>query len=161
MHDQSAPAPAAPAKKSSMFWLLLLGAAVVILVIGMLVMNSQRNAAIQRLEDVATGQANPEANAEEAQRVLRQLRAVYDLPEDIEPTVATIVDVEALKKINTFYASAKNGDHLIVTANRAILFDSQAGRVIDVVPVTIQPPKGASSAGSAASTANAPVRAAQ
>src|SRR4051812_31133404 len=61
----------------------------------------------------ASDQPDPKAAAE---AVLQKLRTVYALPDTPEPAVATIADVEALKKQNPFYAKARNGDSLIVTA---------------------------------------------
>lgn len=55
------------------------------------------------------------------------------------PTVATIVNAEELKKDNPFYAPAKNGDHLVITRTRAILYDPAADKILDVVPVQITP----------------------
>ncbi len=76
---------------------------------------------------------------EEARKVVAQLRKVYALPDGIEPTVAAIVDVETLRKKNAFYNTAKNGDYLVVTTERAILFDAKEGKVLDVIPVQLQP----------------------
>jgi len=75
---------------------------------------------------------------EEARRIVAEVRELIDIPADVEPTVATIVDVELLKQRNPFYEKAKNGDNLIVTPTRAILYDSKEKKIIDVVPVQIQ-----------------------
>jgi hypothetical protein len=72
-----------------------------------------------------------------SQRVLERVRAHMDITMDPEPTVATIVDVDALKASNEFYAPAKNGDHLIITQRRAILYDPDRDIILDVVPVII------------------------
>lgn len=85
------------------------------------------------------GGNNPE-NVEEAKRIIEKVRQHIDIPTDVEPTVATIVDVEALKARNEFYKNAKNGDNLIVTPTRAILYDVERDMIIDVVPVQLQPP---------------------
>jgi hypothetical protein len=76
---------------------------------------------------------------EEAKKVIAKLRAVYALPEGAEPTVAAIVDVDTLRQKNAFYAKAKNGDYLVVTTERAILFDATQSKVLDVIPVQLQP----------------------
>ncbi len=89
-------------------------------------------------------------NQETAKRIVEQVRKLYALLPGMEPTVATIVDVDALRKRNAFYEKAKNGDYLIVTNDRAILFDAKANVIIDVVPVQIQQPQTSSSAASAA-----------
>ena len=89
-----------------------------------------------RLEQLQTG-STPQ-NREKAQRIVRKVRALMEIGE-VEPTVATIVDVEALRKRNAFYNKAKNGDFLVVTPDRAILYDETRNVIIDVVPVQIQP----------------------
>jgi len=89
---------------------------------------------------------DPTKNQETADIIVKELRNLMDIPEDIEPTVATIVDVEILKEKNPFYAKAENGDHLIVTPTRAILYSSKTKKIIDVVPVQLEPVAGEGSA---------------
>lgn len=90
---------------------------------------------------VPVDEQSAEQNQEEADRIVAQLRKIYSIPEDIDPTVATIVDVETLRERNPFYASAQNGDHLIVTLERAILYSSEKGQILDVVPIQVQQAK--------------------
>ena len=85
-------------------------------------------------------------NQELANQIIAEVRALIDMPTDIEPTVATIVDIDALRARNPFYNKAENGDYLIVTTDRAILFDADRNIILDVVPVQIQPPAQKSSA---------------
>ena len=81
---------------------------------------------------------SPERRGSEvAQEVLGKVRQLIDIPTDPEPTVATIIDVEALRQSSEFYNKAENGDHLVITENRAILFDPDRGIILDVVPVSI------------------------
>lgn len=70
-----------------------------------------------------------------ADHVLQNARMLMDIPNDPAPTVATITDVDALRKTNEFYNKAQNGDNLIITANRAILYSPTKNIIIDVVPV--------------------------
>ncbi len=77
-------------------------------------------------------------NQELADQIIDQVRTMYNLPEGIEPTVATIVDIELLREKNPFYDKAENGDHLLVTADRAILFSSSKNMILDVIPVQLQ-----------------------
>jgi hypothetical protein len=86
----------------------------------------------------------PNNGKETADQILKELRNLIDIPEDIEPTVATIIDVELLRAKNPFYEKAENGDHLIVTPTRAILYSSKTKRIIDVVPVQLEPVAGGS-----------------
>lgn len=129
-----------PAAKPRPFVAILVVALLVLLAVTMF--NLQ--AAKQQLERMTVrmdgqGAANVEQSKEEARKVIAQLREVYALPADTEPTVAAIVDVEALRAKNAFYNSAKNGDYLLVTTERAILFDAKQGKVLDVIPVQLQP----------------------
>lgn len=74
-----------------------------------------------------------------ADEVLSKLREHIDIPSDPQPTVATIIDVDRLRETSDFYKTAKNGDNLILTENRAILFDSERNIIIDVVPIVLNP----------------------
>lgn len=74
-----------------------------------------------------------------ANEVLTKLRNHIDIPAEPQPTVATISDIDRLRETNQFYSKAKNGDHLIITETRAILYDAERDIVIDVVPVRINP----------------------
>jgi len=60
------------------------------------------------------------------------------LPQDEDPLVATIQDVEALVKDAPFYSDAKNGDKLIVYKQKAIIYDPVSNRLVNVGPVFIQ-----------------------
>ena len=75
---------------------------------------------------------------EKAARIVEKVRRLMEIG-DIEPTVATIVDVEKLRERNPFYNKAENGDFLIVTAERAILFSEKQNKILDVVPVQVAP----------------------
>lgn len=92
----------------------------------------------QQLEQLKSGD-NPQ-NVEAAKQIVDRVRKLITIPNDVDPTVATIVDVNALKSKNEFYKNAKNGDHLIITPTRAILYDPQKNIIIDVVPVQLQAP---------------------
>ncbi|MBT5237025.1 hypothetical protein HOL63_01485 [Candidatus Peregrinibacteria bacterium] len=80
-----------------------------------------------------------EQNKQLAESIVDEVRKLIDIPADIEPTVATIIDIELLREKNPFYAKASNGDHLVVTPDRAILYSSVRGIIIDVAPVQLEP----------------------
>lgn len=103
-------------------------------------------------EQLQTGNS-PESIAE-AQAIIERVRQHIEIPTDVEPTVATIVDVEALRAQNDFYRLAKNGDHLIVTPARAILYDPDRDLILDVVPVQLQAPEEAAAPTPAPEPAN-------
>ncbi|MFH0770587.1 MAG: hypothetical protein V1926_04375 [Candidatus Peregrinibacteria bacterium] len=89
-----------------------------------------------RLEQLQTGNAQ---NKVEAQRIVAKVKKLMKINEEVMPTVATIVDVEMLRKRNPFYNKAQNGDFLIVTPERAILYSERTNMILDVVPVQIKP----------------------
>lgn len=102
----------------------------------------QRRDAISRLQQTEQElekirQSTERGGTEVAKEVLTEVRKHMDLPTDPEPTVATIIDVEALRQTSDFYNKAENGDHLVITQNRAILYDPDRKLILDVVPVRI------------------------
>lgn len=132
------------AKKSSASKTLavLLFIALIVLVV---VLDMRRRQAEQKVMELSMQPNqlgdNEAQNRENALLVLERLRRHYQIPTGVEPTVATVVDVIQLRQRNAFYNKAKNGDHLIITQDRAILYDPVADRIIDVVPVQIQQPQ--------------------
>jgi hypothetical protein len=116
----------------------------VIALIGLVVMLETRRQEAQtqlerltvRLEQLQGGNSQ---NREAAQKVIERVKKHMVISTDIEPTVATIVKVEELRKKNPFYSKAENGDHLVVTTDRAILYDPDKDIILDVVPVQLQP----------------------
>lgn len=74
---------------------------------------------------------------EVAKEVLVKVRSHMIVAEEPAPTVATIIDINRLKESSDFYSVADNGDHLIITEKRAILYDPDRDVILDVVPVRI------------------------
>ncbi len=131
------------------------GFLVVLGLIGLVVvLDMQRRQAEQKLTELSMKYdgANPSQNQEAAKEIVARVRKIYSIPAGIDPTVATIVDVTQLRARNAFYNKAKNGDHLIVTSDRAILYDPIADKIIDVVPVQIQEAAASSVSTSAAAS---------
>jgi cell division septation protein DedD len=94
----------------------------------------------QTQQELETIRKSTNANGEEvAKQVLDKVRKLIDVPNEPAPTVATIVDVEKLKEANEFYKNAKNGNNLIITDKRAILYDPERNVIVDVVPVVVDP----------------------
>lgn len=133
-----------PKRRSSRLipFLLFLG---ILIAIGLFVWAEwQRRETAQELAQTAqqleeARKATNQSGEEVANAVLEKVRRHVDVPTDPQPTVATIVDIERLRETSEFYNKADNGDHLIITENRAILYDPDRDIVIDVVPVRINP----------------------
>lgn len=132
-----APASAVSKKRRPLALIAVVGLVALLLIVDMR-RRSVENQLAQLSMQVQQGDASQSQNQAVAKEVVDKVRKLYDLPAGIEPTVATIVDVDALRKRNVFYDKAKNGDYLVVTADRAILYDAKANMILDVVPVQIQ-----------------------
>ncbi len=91
----------------------------------------------QQLQEVQ--KSTQQSGEEAAKQVLEKVKTLIDIPNDPQPTVATIVDVNKLRETSDFYKKAENGDHLIITKERAILYDPDRGVILDVVPVVLDP----------------------
>lgn len=82
--------------------------------------------------------ANPQAAQEEVKKLVEEVGKLIDLPQGETPTIATVTDVSKLKD-QPFFQKAKNGDKVLIYTNarKAILYDPQAKKVIDVAPINI------------------------
>lgn len=130
---------------------------VVILALGVLAFLNyrQRVDLEQQLSKISireNNQVGSPQNVEAAKRIVERVKKHYAIPGNVDPTVATIVDVETLKARNDFSNLAKNGDHLVITPTRAVLYDPDRDIIVDVVPVQLTPqqPAPSSSASSVA-----------
>jgi hypothetical protein len=86
---------------------------------------------INYLQDPQAQQARAQR---ETQELVAQVGKLMVLPEG-EPTVATVVDAEALAKEQEFFKDAKNGDKVLIYKDKAILFNVDEGRIVNVGPV--------------------------
>lgn len=125
-------------KTKTLFPILLIA-----LVVLAVVLDTQRRRAQTELHNLTVRleqlQGNNAANQEKAKTVVERVKKLMDIDTSVEPTVATIVDVAKLREQNPFYNKAENGDYLIVTQTRAILYREEENKILDVVPVQIEP----------------------
>jgi Asp-tRNA(Asn)/Glu-tRNA(Gln) amidotransferase C subunit len=121
--------------------LLLVAIIALIILVGAL--EVRRRAVEEQLKNLTVRleqlQGNTEENRAEAQRIITKVQQLMEIDVSVEPTVATIVDVDVLRERNAFYDKAENGDFLVVTPTRAILYDEENNVIIDVIPVQITP----------------------
>jgi len=81
---------------------------------------------------------NPNAVAqEEVQSIVSKVAKLIDLPAE-EPTVATVVDADALKS-QPFFAKAQKGDKVLIypNAKKAFLYSASLNKIIEVGPVLL------------------------
>ncbi len=116
---------------------------VVALIALVITLETRRQEAQKQLEQLTIRleqlQGNSSQNREAAKSIIQKVQKHMAISMEVEPTVATIVNVEELRKKNSFYNKAENGDHLVVTTDRAILYDPDKDIILDVVPVQLQP----------------------
>lgn len=82
---------------------------------------------------------NPNQAAQEQKRaILDKVAKLIDLPNDEDPTLATISDKDKLAN-QPFFSKAKNGDIVIIYTNtrKAIIYDPLANKIIDVSAISI------------------------
>lgn len=82
---------------------------------------------------------NPtQASKQQSQTLLQQIEKHLELPQDEEPTIATVNDTEKLKN-QEFFKKAKNGDKVVIyaKAKKAILYDPINDRIRDVAPINL------------------------
>ncbi len=121
--------------------MLQLAAAVVVLgLIGTTVwsLNSYRQARAEVVR-LSSLKGQQEVVRQEADVLLEQVRAHLVLPEDEEPTIATISDVEVLAEQQPFFEGAQNGDKVLVyvQARKAIIYSPERDVVVNVGAVIV------------------------
>ena len=72
----------------------------------------------------------------EQQALIERVGKLIALPQDEQPTIATVSDIEKLKG-QPFFEKAKNGDKVLIynKAKKAILYDPVADKIVEVGPV--------------------------
>lgn len=82
---------------------------------------------------------NPEKlTQQEVDRTVEQAGKLIELPTDEQPQLATVTDVEAVKKDQPFFVNAQNGDKVLIYkgAKKAFLYRPSLNKIIEVGPVT-------------------------
>jgi flagellar biosynthesis/type III secretory pathway M-ring protein FliF/YscJ len=84
-----------------------------------------------------TDTENTQLTDEQVRAVLAELADNIVLPDEANPFVAVITDIDALVAEQAFYTGAENGDYLIIypQAARAIIYSLKRDQVINVGPV--------------------------
>lgn len=93
----------------------------------------------QELLSLKSDSIDPQkSKQEEIAKLVAEVSELIELPLDEEPTVATVTDVEKLKD-QLFFAKAKNGDKVLIypNAKKAILYNAEQKKVIDIAPINI------------------------
>lgn len=77
-----------------------------------------------------------EKNSQETEKILNEVKGVILIESTEAPTIARVEDPEALKKNNeVFYKNVQKGDYLVLYKDRAIIYRSSNGQIINVAPI--------------------------
>lgn len=75
-----------------------------------------------------------QALEKKTKQVIDKVSRIMELPEET-PQLATVSDVDVLKKTQSFFVKAQNGDQVLVYSDMAILFRPSSNKIINVAPV--------------------------
>ncbi len=89
---------------------------------------------------LSTVEGQQEISEQKLEDLLARVKSHMILPEGEEPVVATISDVESLKKDNPFFEEAQDGDKVIVyvEARKAIVYSPERDLIVTVGPVVTE-----------------------
>ena len=75
----------------------------------------------------------------EMKQIVDKVGKLIELPENEEPTLATISDKDKLKD-QAFFLNAQNGDKVLVyeKAGKAILYRPSTGKIVEVAPLNVE-----------------------
>jgi len=121
-------------KKSGKIWKIIVLILVVIIIVAGVLFILQYQQTKKQIDYLSSPDSRKEMNEKDIERLLEKVRKHMLLPEE-EPMIATITDVEALKKDQSFYKDAKNGDKVIIFSTKAILYDVENDIIVNVGPV--------------------------
>lgn len=113
-------------------WLILI---IVVVLIGVASWSSYSYwQAKKQISKLSTVEGQQQLAEQEVNTILAQIKKRMILPDDETPTVATVNDVETLKKDQPFFEKAQNGDKVIiyVKAKKAIVYRPQEDLIVNV-----------------------------
>jgi hypothetical protein len=114
------------------------GAGSIVLIILFLLVVLASGAAVYFYRQMSAIRDNPQKVAqEEVDKAVERVGVLMVLPEE-QPTLATVNDPARLAN-QPFFSKAKTGDQVLIypNAQKAILYDPVANKIIDVAPINI------------------------
>jgi len=125
-------------KRKAKKWLTLLLVLVFIATVALAVyfFLSWRSAQ-EKIKALTTAEGQQKMIAEETQDLVAKLSRHIVLPTGETPTIATITDIDALKKEQPFYEGASNGDKILIykNAKKGFIYDPVRDLIVNVGPV--------------------------
>ena len=93
----------------------------------------------QKLAKLETPEGQKELAEQETSILMDKIRRHMVLPDDEQPTVATVTDVNVLKENQPFFKNAENGDKVLVYVKdrKAIIYSPSKDVVVNVGVVAV------------------------
>lgn len=129
------PVEGTPQSGPSLFHKIMPGLAAILIVVAAVA----GGLAYNYKEKLADLKGDPEKLAQmETQELLEKVGSLIVLPTDEQPTVATVADPSKLQD-QAFFAKAQKGDKVLIYTNarKAILYNPQTNKIVEVAPVNI------------------------
>ena len=89
-----------------------------------------------RVQNVA--ESGSSTDQEDTERLIRRVSELIALPDDEQPTVATVANPDVLRD-QPFFSRAKRGDKILIyeKAKKAVLYDPDQNKIIEVAPLNL------------------------
>lgn len=96
----------------------------------------------KKLLKLSTVEGQQEVQQREIDELLAQLKRHMLLPEDEQPTIATVTDIDELKGQQPFFEKASNGDKVVIYVNnhKAIIYSPEKDMIINVGTLVVDNP---------------------
>ncbi len=93
-----------------------------------------------QVDKLSNPEAQQEAIAKEREEVLAKVGKLMILPEDEEPTIATVTDAEVLAQYQPFFRKATDGDKVIiyVQSGKSIIYSPDKNIIVNVGTISVQ-----------------------
>lgn len=93
-----------------------------------------------QVKELSNPDSQQEAIAKEREEVLAQVGKLMILPEDEEPTIATVTDAEVLSQYQPFFRKASDGDKVIiyVQSGKSIIYSPEKNIIVNVGTISVQ-----------------------
>ena len=94
----------------------------------------------ETVDKLSNPEAQQEAIAKEREDILAKVGKLMILPEDEEPTVASVDDAEVLSQYQPFFRNASNGDKVIlyVKSGKSIIYSPEKNIIVNVGTISVQ-----------------------
>jgi len=95
----------------------------------------------EKIQALTTTEGQQKMINDEIQNLVAKMSKHIVLPTGETPTLATITDIDALKKEQPFYEGASNGDKILIykNAKKGFIYDPFRDLIVNVGPVTFEP----------------------